>query len=242
MEIMAVLAAIVAALLIGPCVAVGAVIDAHRVRALAALLRSRLEATSASLGNALWREAEAERALDAAKRRIKDLEATEKWLEESRAFWREAFEGADAQATRLAKALMAEQELGTEYVAEILALREQSETLRGEVASLRKQRRFLVGQRDALALSARGLTADAEGAVVEIRSLRAGVERWMVEHASAARRLRAANSRVKALEGFIEEAYGPLDECEIGIKRICVWCETLDTAGGSACEVCDQPF
>lgn len=215
MEIMVVLAAIVAALLIGPCVAVGAVVDARRVRSLAGLLRSRLEAVSSELGAALWRAAEGERSLAAAKRRIADLEATEKWLEESRAFWRDSFERADGQAERLAKALMEEQERSSDYALELLALREENDELRAEAASLRQQRRFLVKQRDELELSARGLTADLDGSDLEMRSLRSGVERWMVCHAEAAKRLRKAQNRVKALEAFVEEAYGPLDECEI---------------------------
>lgn len=215
MEIMVVLAAIVAVLLIGPCVAIGSVIDARRVRSLAGLLRSRLEAVSSELGAALWRAAEGERSLAAAKRRIADLEATEKWLEESREFWREAFERADGQAERLAKALMEEQERSSDYALELLALREESEALRNEVASLRKQRRFLVAQRNALALSARGLTADAEGASADAAAVRALYSALMAERGKTFQRLNAADRRVKALEAFIHQAYGPVDECEI---------------------------
>lgn len=213
-NIMVIIAAIVAALLVGPAVAVGAVIDNRKVRNLAGLLRSRLEAVSDELGRALWRAAEAERSLDAAKRRIADLEATEKWLEESREFWRDAFERADSQAERLSKALMAEQERCADILLKEKDAVEILNKLADEVASLRKQRRYLVGQRDEYKREGLKLIAQRRDLV---------------------------GQRI-ALESFIEEAYGPLDECEISTRRICALCETIDVAGGSACEVCDRPF
>lgn len=214
MEIMVVLAAIVAALLVGPCVAVGAVIDARKIRAFAALLRSRLEAVSEELGSALWRAAEMTRELNAAKRRIADLEATEKWLEESRAFWMDSFERADSQAERLARALMAEQERSADILLKEKDAVEILNKLADEVASLRKQRRYLVAQRNELKSEALKLLAQRRDLV---------------------------GQRI-ALEAFIEEAYGPVDECDIYPRLICAWCETVNPAGVAACEVCDTPF
>lgn len=212
--IMVILAAIVAALLIGPAVAIGAIVDSRKVRSLAVLLRGRLEAVSEELGGALVRAGRAERAAEAAARRIEELKKKlELFEDEAAALWLER-----AEAQRATSALRKEAEL------------------------LRNQQRFLVDQRDALLLSVRGLTADAEGASSDAVAMRALYSALMSERGETLKRLSAANSRVKALEAFINRAYGPVDECEIGTRRICAWCETLDLAGGNACEVCDQPF
>lgn len=253
--IMVVLAAIVAALLVGPAVAIGAIVDSRKVRALAVLLRSRLEATSEELGGALVRAGRAEHRVVELKTKLELFE------DDSAALWFERAEARREVATkerelrraqaqvRVAQGAAIERgELIAELKAEIAHLHTvlsedgvKIESLRAEVASLRKQRRYLVGQRDALSLSVRGLTSDAEGAssdAVAMRSLNAAL---MTERAQAIQRSSAANSRVKALESFINRAYGPVDECEVS-NRVCSWCETQDFAGGNTCEVCDQPF
>lgn len=200
-SIMVIIAAVVAALLVGPCVAVGAVIDARRVRALAALLRGRLEATSEELGEALSRAARAERELDAAKRRIGELRSRlEIFEDEAAALWLERAEAEKAASWRLE---------------ELLLLQAQNDALVAEVASLRQQRRHLVGQRNALALSARGLAADAEGASADAAAVRALYRALMSERGETVKRMSAADRRTKALEAFINRAYGPVDECEI---------------------------
>lgn len=208
MEIMVILAAIVAAILIGPAVAVGAVIDSRKIRSLAGLLRSRLESVSDELGRALWRAAELGRDLGAAQRRIASLE-------EASAFWREAYEEAERQEGRLEEALAEADATARWRLEELMLLQAQNDALRDEVASLRKQRRHLAGQRDALKLSARGLTADAEGAAADANAMRALFSAFLSERGETNKRLNAANSRVKALEAFINRAYGPVDECEI---------------------------
>lgn len=208
MEIMVILAAIVAALLIGPAVAIGATIDSRKIRSLAVLLRGRLEAVNEELGAALWHLNETRSALVA---KAEELQRQKAWARV-----------ADGCATEFGKRV---NELKTE-VDELKAEVDQLhtflsedgvkiESLQDEVASLRKQRRHLVGQRDALVASARGLTADAEGASADAAAVRALNGALMAERAQTNKRLNAANSRIKALEAFIERAYGPIDECEI---------------------------
>lgn len=240
-NIMVVLAAIVAVLLVGPCVAVGATIDARKVRSYAALLRSRLEAAESRIGGlkrnlelmedeaaALWFERAEARREAAAKE--KELRRTEAQVRVAHGAALELFKRVDELKGEIEYLHTVLSEDGVEI-----------ESLRAEVASLRKQRRFLVAQRNALALSVRGLTADAEGAASDAVAVRALNSALMSQRAQAIQRSSAANSRVKALESFINKAYGPVDECEIG-SRICSWCETQDFAGGNTCEVCDQPF
>ena len=115
--ILVVIAAVVAAVLIGPMVAVGAWIEARNVRASNRLLRSRLEAVSEELGAALWH--------------------------------------------------------------------------------LQDARGFLVGKGEEV-LRAKKALKITDGCFIERGKIIADL-----------------NTRVKALETFIEEAYGPLDECEI---------------------------
>lgn len=253
--IMVVLAAIVAALLVGPAVAIGAIVDSRKVRALAVLLRSRLEATSEELGGALVRAGRAEHRVVELKTKLELFEddSAALWLERAEARREVAakekeLRRAQAQVRVAQGAAIERGELIAELKAEIAHLHTvlsedgvKIESLRAEVASLRKQRRYLVGQRNSLMLSARGLTADAEGASREAVALRTLNGSLMAERGETLKRSSAANKRVKALEAFINKAYGPVDECEIG-SRICGWCETQDFAGGNTCEVCDQPF
>lgn len=212
-SIMVVLAAIVAALLIGPCVAVGATIDARKVRSQAALLRSRLEAVSLEKEAALFHLGETREALVA--------KAEELWREKA---WARVAHGCSLERGKMIAELKAEIKQLRAFMSEDGV---EIEELRDEV--------------EALALSVRGLTADAEGASNDAAALRALNAALMSERGETLKRLNAADRRVKALETFIDRAYGPVNECEID-TRVCTWCETQDLAGGSACEVCDQPF
>lgn len=206
--IMVVLAVVVAALLVGPAVAIGAIVDARRVRSQAALLRGRLETVSGELGGALWHLRETRNALV---EKAEELQRQKAWARV-----------ADGCATEFGKRV---NELKTEVaelkdeIAHLHAVLSQDgvkiEALSDEVASLRKQRRYLASQRDSLSLSVRGLTADAEGSSADAVALRSANNALMSERAQTFKRLGAANSRVRALEAFIDRAYGPVDECEI---------------------------
>lgn len=218
--ILAVITAVVAVVLVGPAVAVGACIDARKVRALAVLLRSRLEATSNELGGALWHLQDARHALGLLKAEVAllktQLEAAKR-RGETRRLQQVRVAGEVAMILDQRKALLA-QEAHLQSVVASYGL--EIDKLRNEAASLRKQRGFLVSQRNSLIDSARGLTADAEGASADAVALRALNSALLSERAQAIQSLNAANSRVKALEAFIERAYGPVDECEIGSSEV----------------------
>lgn len=178
--ILVVIAAIVAAVLIGPAVAVGACIDARKSRALAALLRVRLETVSSELGGALWHLRDAREAL---------ASKSEEILRAKRAL--KMTDGCFLERGKII----------AELKDELKEARYEGGLLRAEIASLKTQ------------LEAAKRRAETR----RLQQVRvAGEVAMLLDQRKALIKEEARlNNRVVALETFIEEAYGPLDECEI---------------------------